>query len=257
MDVVQTVIQSDREFLLAKRSKDGYWEFIGGKIKESEDLKTAAVREINEETDLQLKENDLQNFRRGDSYRSRDDERFKLNPVYFELSKDKKSGMTVEGLSEEHTDFEWIDITEFDEYDKLGQYRALENLGIVNGRVALAVVEKNGKYLFVERSPENSSSGRWSFVSGKIEAEESVEDAAVRELREETGLEAEAIHKGDSFIGEGEKGFWRLEPVKMEYLSGEVDLNWELSDYEWIDPEETSGFQSMGDNKAVKNLGSI
>ncbi|QGA80570.1 NUDIX hydrolase [Candidatus Nanohalobium constans] len=252
-DVVQTVIKSDGEFLIAKRSKDDYWEFMGGKVKEDEDLEEAAIREINEETNLSLEEEDLKNFRRGDAYRSKDNEKYRLNPVHFRIDEEKKDSMTEKGLSNEHTDFEWIDLTKFDEYDTLGQYRALEHLGVVNGRVALAAVRKDGKYLFVKRSPENSSAGRWSFVSGGIEPGENPKEAAVRELREETSLDAEPVEKGEFFIGEGEKGFWRLEPVLMDHVSGEVDLNWELSEFEWLEAEEISDFKTLGDNKAVEN----
>ena len=254
IDVVQTVIKSREEFLIARRFTDSYWEFIGGKIEEDEELKAAAVREVNEETGLELDEKDLYGFKRGESYRSGDDNRFRLNPVYFEIEEVEKDSMTLEGLSSEHTDFEWIDLTNFDEYDTLGQYTALEHLDIVNGKVALAAVEKDGEFLFVKRSEENSSPGRWGFVSGGIETGENPKDAAVRELREETDLKAEPVETGDYFIGRGEKGLWRLEPVKLKHLSGEVDLNWELSEYEWIKISEIDEFKTSGSYKPVEKL---
>jgi len=254
-DVIQTVVKSESEYLIGKRSKNGNWEFMGGKVEEDESLKEASIREINEETDLKLEKKDLKNFKRGDSYRSGDDGKFRLNPVYFEVSKEKKSYITVEGLSNKHTDFEWIDLTSFDEYNTLGQFTALEHLDIVNGRVALAAVEKLGEFLFVKRSEENSSPGRWGFVSGGIETGETPEEAAVRELREETGLKAEPVDTGEYFIGRGEKGFWRLEPVKLKHVSGKVNLNWELSNHEWIQPEDIEDFQNSGSYKAVEKLG--
>jgi 8-oxo-dGTP pyrophosphatase MutT (NUDIX family) len=254
LDVVQTVVESEGEFLIAKRSRDSYWEFMGGKVKKGEDLEEAALRELNEETDLKLQKKDTKDFRRGDSYRSSADSKYRLNPVHFRISEEKKKKMTEEGLSREHTDFQWIDLTRFDEFETLGQYQALENPEIVNGRVALAVVEKDGEYLVVKRSEENSSAGKWGAVSGKIEAEENVEEAAKRELNEETGLKAEIIGKADFYIGKGEKGYWRLEPVLMKYVSGEVNLNWELSDFQWIKPEEAKNLDTMGRMKGLEKL---
>jgi 8-oxo-dGTP diphosphatase len=53
--------------------------------------------------------------------------------------------------------------------------------------IAAAVIVKNGRVLLVRRrTPEASLS--WTFPSGKIEAGESPEEAAVRETLEETGL---------------------------------------------------------------------
>ncbi|MFB6100406.1 MAG: NUDIX domain-containing protein [Candidatus Nanohalobium sp.] len=254
-DVVQTVVRSGGEYLLAKRSEDNFWEFMGGKVKEEEDLKQAAIRELNEETDLELSQEELHDFRKGDSYRSEDDDRFRLNPVFFEVSEKKKREMSPEGLSEEHTDFEWIELTEFDRYDTLGQYPALEHLDVVNGRVALALVEKDGEFLVVKRSEENSTPGKWSTVSGGIEPGETPEDAAKRELREETGMEAEVVEKGGYYIGEGEQGTWRLEPVLMEYKSGEIDLNWELSRYRWVEPGEVENLDTLGKLKGFDKLG--
>lgn len=253
VDVVQAVVRSGEKYLIGKRSRDDYWEFLGGKV-EDESLKEAALRELNEETDLELSERDIEEFRRGDSYRSSDDEKFRLNPVLIILSEEKMSLMTREGLSCEHTDFAWIELEEFDEYETLGQFQALENLELIEGSVALAIVEKDGKFLAVKRSEENSSAGRWGSVSGKIESGETPEEAAKRELMEETGLEAEVKRRSEYYIGRGEKGLWRLEPVLLEYKSGEVDLNWELSEYRWLKPREVENLETMGRMKGLRKL---
>ncbi len=57
-------------------------------------------------------------------------------------------------------------------------------------KLAVAVViERDGKLLFGRRGPGTRAPGKWSFPAGFVERGERVEDAAVREVREEVGLE--------------------------------------------------------------------
>jgi mutator protein MutT len=59
-------------------------------------------------------------------------------------------------------------------------------------KVAVAVViERDGKLLFGRRGQGTRAPGKWSFPAGFVERGERVEDAAVREVREEVGLEVE------------------------------------------------------------------
>ena len=57
-------------------------------------------------------------------------------------------------------------------------------------KLAVAVlIERNGGMLMGRRSRHSASPGKWSFPAGFVDRGERVEDAAVREVREETGLE--------------------------------------------------------------------
>ncbi|MGO4387380.1 NUDIX hydrolase [Microvirga sp. 2YAF29] len=55
----------------------------------------------------------------------------------------------------------------------------------------IAVVIENGRALLVRRA-NPPDAGLWGYPGGKIEYGETVYEAAIRELREETGVEAEA-----------------------------------------------------------------
>lgn len=55
-------------------------------------------------------------------------------------------------------------------------------------RVAVALVMRAGRVLLARRPPGAHLGGFWEFPGGRIESGELPEDAARRELREETGL---------------------------------------------------------------------
>jgi len=65
----------------------------------------------------------------------------------------------------------------------------------MSGRVhvALALVDRDGRWLVARRSERRLFAGYWEFPGGKVEAGESTFAAAVREAREEAGLAVEPI----------------------------------------------------------------
>jgi len=57
---------------------------------------------------------------------------------------------------------------------------------------AIAVVVRGMEVLLVRRS-QSPDAGLWGFPGGKIEPGETIESAALRELQEETGVQAKAL----------------------------------------------------------------
>ncbi len=62
------------------------------------------------------------------------------------------------------------------------------NPPIPHVRVAIAVVERDGRYLICRRRPNDHFGGYWEFPGGKKEVRESWEACLRRELREELGV---------------------------------------------------------------------
>lgn len=107
-----------------------------------------------------------------------------------------------------------------------------------------AIVFKNGKVLLIKnKSIKDKKISFWGFPKGHLEKGEKSRDAALRELKEETGIEAEIVEKvGDSkyvFTQNGEKIFKVVVIFLMEYKSGEGKPQLaEIDEVLWVDPKE-------------------
>lgn len=64
-------------------------------------------------------------------------------------------------------------------------------------RVAAAIIFVEGKFLLSKRKADQHQGNKWEFPGGKIDEQESVEQALVRELKEELDIE---VAEQQSFI---------------------------------------------------------
>lgn len=99
-------------------------------------------------------------------------------------------------------------------------------------------LEKNGKFLLVRRALGETHEGLWEFPAGNIMEGEGREDAARREVLEETGIIAGSLR----FVGTSER-------EKTVYLfhstdfSGSVRLSAEHEVYKWLTRKEILGME--------------
>jgi 8-oxo-dGTP pyrophosphatase MutT (NUDIX family) len=115
----------------------------------------------------------------------------------------------------------------------------------------------NGKILMLRR-PDTAPSfpGIWSLVAGKIEKDERPEDAAVREIFEETGLRVRppSASLDPILVREGDV-IWNVYPFLFVHDSADVRLNCENSEYRWVLPNEIEDMKAVTSTyAAVKEL---
>jgi 8-oxo-dGTP pyrophosphatase MutT (NUDIX family) len=109
----------------------------------------------------------------------------------------------------------------------------------------LVHVRRGDQFLVAHRSPD--SGGYWHPIAGGVEQGEEFRAAAVRELREETGLDATELQ----FLGEFAyvRESWEDEPglrVHVEAFLVDVEPGWEPElneehdEYRWLPREEAA-----------------
>lgn len=110
------------------------------------------------------------------------------------------------------------------------------------------------KILVVIYKPESRDT--WQLPKGWIDEGETSQEAAVREVREEAGVEAEIIQKIDTikffFNWEGQKILKTVTFYLMRYLSGNVeDHGWEAENAEWVEIDEAQGRLTFTSEKEI------
>lgn len=88
---------------------------------------------------------------------------------------------------------------------------------------------------------QHSQNHHWSFPKGLVDPGQTTEEAALREVKEEGGVEAEIVEKiGYNkyiYTMAGEKIFKVVTYFLMKYISGDPkDHDWEVSEAGWYEP---------------------
>jgi 8-oxo-dGTP diphosphatase len=103
------------------------------------------------------------------------------------------------------------------------------------------VVVRDGRVALIHRPKYDD----WTLPKGKLEPGEDYEEAALREVREETGLHCTLGRELPSTSYEDHKGrskivrYWLMEPQ-----SGEFSPNDEVDELRWLDRDEASALLS-------------
>lgn len=111
--------------------------------------------------------------------------------------------------------------------------------------VAGVIYNKEGKFLIAQRNLKKSQGGLWEFPGGKVEKNESYEDALKREIKEEFDADIEV----KEYIGENVHHYpdkdIKLLFYKAVLVSDEIKLL-EHEDGRWITKEDRDKFEFAG-----------
>ncbi|HMK69969.1 MAG TPA: NUDIX hydrolase [Xanthobacteraceae bacterium] len=108
-----------------------------------------------------------------------------------------------------------------------------------------AAIFRNGRVLIVRRA-QPPSQGLYTLPGGAVELGETLEQAVIREIREETDLDIEPIALAGYRQAIARDGAGRIErhfvilPFAARWIAGEVALNEELAEARWLKPTELS-----------------
>ena len=119
--------------------------------------------------------------------------------------------------------------------------KRVEKKKVPTVHIAVGIVKKNGKVLITRRKLDGLLGGLWEFPGGKVEPKEDAEQACVREIREETGIEignpaflTRIFHAYTHFKIE-------MDVFYADYISGEVTLNGPI-DHKWVSVDQLHQF---------------
>lgn len=109
---------------------------------------------------------------------------------------------------------------------------------------ACVIKDSEGKYLLVQEA-QPKAYGLWNLPSGHVDKGESIEGAAIREAKEETGLDVELVSK---------IGVWHdkvEEPIRhaftAEVTNGEITPQpGEILDVKWFTYEQITQMKKAG-----------
>ena len=115
---------------------------------------------------------------------------------------------------------------------------------------AVVLARANGKLVMVRRGIEPAL-GRWSFPSGYVDRGEAVEDAAAREVMEETGLEVTV----DGFVGlySSKDSTVILAVYSAEVAGGKLRAGGEVTDAALFSPDELPSLPFPHDDRILRD----
>ena len=108
--------------------------------------------------------------------------------------------------------------------------------------VAAVIKDENGKILITQRNLQKSQGGLWEFPGGKIEPNETKENAIVREIKEELDIDIQVeSYLSEKVFNYPEKDI-NLIALECKKINGKIRLL-EHEDYKWVSKDELDNFQ--------------
>ena len=129
-------------------------------------------------------------------------------------------------------------------------------------KIVTSFITNNDKFLLLKRSEKvKSMKGLWAGVSGIIEKNETPLERAKIEIFEEVGIKESDIKllKSSDLIRIESPQYknheWEIFPFLFETATTEIILNWENSEFKWINADELSNYETVPSlEKVLSNL---
>lgn len=119
-------------------------------------------------------------------------------------------------------------------------------------KIVTSFLTDSDKFLILKRSQKvKTMKGLWSGVSGIIEKNEEPLERAKIEIFEELGIPENRISllkSADQVKVESpqyKNHEWEIFPFLFEAKGPEIKLNWENSEYQWINADEISNYETV------------
>jgi len=128
--------------------------------------------------------------------------------------------------------------------------------------VVTGVVKHNDGFLILKKSSDDRNyPNKWSFCSGYVKEFESGEDTVLREIKEETGLDAKIVKTGKimEIIDKNNREHpkkWVVAMYLCEVEKTEVKLCHENQEFKWVTTQELKDYDFVpGLEKDLNSLG--
>ena len=118
--------------------------------------------------------------------------------------------------------------------------------------IAIAVVEREGRFLIGQRPAGVPLAGLWEFPGGKIQPGETPEEAAVRECREETGLPVIPLFAYPEHVEHYDHG-----PVHLHFIACrlvEPAQSVAKAPFRWVPRGELAAFEFPSGNAGLLRM---
>lgn len=112
-------------------------------------------------------------------------------------------------------------------------------------------IEHNSKFLLLLRSPTKANGNTWGLPAGKMHTGETINQAVLREIEEETGLkfsEPSVKHFDSLYVRDGEFDIeWHIFYTKLDNQPAIILNPKEHSEFRWVSPDSALQMQLIHD----------
>ena len=252
------VLYENGKFLMTQRKADheddpafdGKWQIPGGGLEIGEHIRTVVQREAKEELGIDV---DLKRTLSIAEVITHNEHWHRLCLAFLCKRNNPEQPVVV---NDESYGAGWFTVQEAAQLDLMPRTLEIMEYIAKNYRLfkigVLGVIEKDGKFLLTKiHSPNKEKShDKWSFIMGTCDINESITDTLIREVKEETGLDAKVVkHLSYTIEMYDLKIFsYLVTPINDEQT---VALNYEASDWGWFTYDDALRLDLYGDTEKV------